>query len=220
MVSWPIPNPVHPGATRPLEAKGAVMKRFTLLAAVALVALALPADGLAQKTISGTITTDTTLDTVGGAIYEVTGSVTVNNGVTLTIEPGVVLKFYYHTGLTVHGTLTAAGGASQDSLIYFTSIKDDNAPAPFGDDTNGDGNATIPDNHDWRAIVFSEVSDPASRVLSERQTGPSVLTLGGKAHLSRQGSTSASAPSPSLPGPDVPRMQTSPPRVPAWPATR
>jgi len=138
------------------------MKRFILLAAVALAALALPTDGLAQKTISGTITTDTILDTVGGAIYEVTGSVTVNNGVTLTIEPGVVLKFYYHTGLTVHGTLTAAGGASQDSLIYFTSIKDDNAPAPFGDDTNGDGNATIPDNHDWRAIVFSEVSDPAS----------------------------------------------------------
>ena len=142
------------------------MKRIpVLLVFVATCLLCLPANSLAQKTISGTITVDTTLDTVGGAIYEVTGSVTVNHGVTLTVDPGVVLKFYLNTGLYIHGTLTAVGGASQDSLIYFTSIRDDNAPAPFGDDTNGDGNATVPTNQDWRMIYFYDDADDASELV-------------------------------------------------------
>ena len=57
---------------------------FGLLA----VALLGTAPALAQKTLSGTLTLDTTLDTVGGAVYEVLSGVTVNAGVTLTIEPG------------------------------------------------------------------------------------------------------------------------------------
>ncbi len=116
----------------------------------------------AAKTIFGTISTNTVLDTVGGRIYNVTGSLTINNGVTLTIDPGVVVKFNLYTGITVNGKIVANGGASLDSLIYFTSIRDDNSPAPFGDDTNGDGNATSPTNQNWGAITFSANSDDTS----------------------------------------------------------
>ncbi len=136
--------------------------RSTLLVVIAFTLLTLPSIAMAQKTISGTISTDTTLDTVGGAIYEVTGNLTVSNGVTLTVDPGVVLKFSWHTALYVHGTLLAQGGASQESLIYFTSLRDDNAPAPFGEDTNGDGNSTVPGAQDWRCIYFYDDASDAS----------------------------------------------------------
>lgn len=124
---------------------------FLLISCALLLA---PTTALAQKTLTGTISTNTTLDTVGGSIYRVTGTVTVNAGVTLTIDPGVVLKFDAARDMNVNGTLLAIGGATPDSLIYFTSIKDDNAPAPLGDDTNGDGNATVPNNRDWGSISF------------------------------------------------------------------
>ena len=53
---------------------------FLVLFAIPLLVLTAPA-AMAQKTLSGTITADTTLDTVGGAVYQVTGAVTVNAGV-------------------------------------------------------------------------------------------------------------------------------------------
>ncbi|MCP4550146.1 MAG: hypothetical protein GY835_27105 [bacterium] len=141
-----------------------MMNKSSLLAVCIIALCLLPTDGLALKTISGSITTDTTLDTVGGAIYQVTGSITVNNGVTLTIDPGVVLKFNIGTRLTVDGNLQAVGGPLQDEQIYFTSIYDDNAPAPFGDDTNLDGNATIPEGEDWSSIIFNDLASDASHL--------------------------------------------------------
>ena len=71
------------------------MSRHSLLIVASLVALALTAaaPASAQKILTGTIATNTTLNTVGGAVYQVTGSVTVNAAVTLTIDPGVTLKF-------------------------------------------------------------------------------------------------------------------------------
>jgi len=116
----------------------------------------------AQKTLTGVIAVDTTLDTVGGSIYHVTGNVTVNNGVTLTIDPGVVLKFDLSRYLTVNGRLDAVGGLSDVTRIYFTSIRDDNLPPPSGDDTNGDGNSTVPDNRNWGGIIFNDISNDTS----------------------------------------------------------
>jgi parallel beta-helix repeat protein len=107
--------------------------------------------------VSGNISSDTTwfkADTV----YRVTGDVTVLNGVTLTIEPGVIVKFNAYTRLNVHGKLVAEGANTSDSLIYFTSIKDDN----IGGDTNGDGIATSPAKRDWAAIKFYADCDDSS----------------------------------------------------------
>src|SRR5262245_24782005 len=108
-------------------------------------------------TISSNIASNTTWGPTGspaGTIYWVTGNIGINAGVTLTIQPGVIVKFNSATSLTANGTLNANGTAP--SNIIFTSIKDD-----VGGDTNGDGNATLPASGDWRGIIFP---DPAPDV--------------------------------------------------------
>ncbi len=86
------------------------------------------------------------MNTTWSGVEEVTGDVTVMEGVTLTIEPGTIVKFSSSlTDLHVEGILNAAGTASQN--IIFTSIRDD-----VGGDTNGDGNATLPFNGAWGRI--------------------------------------------------------------------
>lgn len=87
--------------------------------------------------------------TVVGSTFYVQNTIAVNSGATLTIQPGVVVKFATATRLTVNGALQAVGTAG--SNIYFTSIRDDNNPAG---DTNGDGNATVPNASDWYGIYF------------------------------------------------------------------
>ncbi len=133
---------------------------ISLAALLVTIFLSAPSDSWAQKILTGTISTNTTLDTVGGAIYEVTGNVTVNSGVTLTIDPGVVLKFNLNLGLTINGELQAVG--TSIAPIYFTSIRDDNSPAPGGDDTNGDGGVTVPTTGDWKWIQFNDTASDLS----------------------------------------------------------
>ncbi len=74
--------------------------------------------------VSGIISTNTTW-TLLGSPYNVTGSVTVDNGVTLTIEPGVIVQFNSsNTDLTINGTLLA-DGLPGDSIYFqnnFASI--------------------------------------------------------------------------------------------------
>ncbi len=139
-------------------------KRKTLF--LVLVVMALAAGGIgsanAQKTISGTISVDTTLDVVGGAVYQVIGNVIISEGVALTIDPGVTLKFNQSTYLHVIGTLFAEGGDSAANTIVFTSIKDDDAPLGAGEDTNGDGTATSPARGDWHYITFASTTSSAS----------------------------------------------------------
>ena len=49
----------------------------------------------ADTPVSGLITINTTWDQAGNP-YLVTGDIAVNNGVTLTIDPGVIIKFTGH----------------------------------------------------------------------------------------------------------------------------
>jgi RHS repeat-associated protein len=81
--------------------------------------------------VSGTIGTQTW--TLANSPYIVDGSVTFSSGATLTIEPGVVVKFNGLRSLIVNGTLKAVGNAS--TPIIFTSIQDDSV----GGDDGGDG---------------------------------------------------------------------------------
>ena len=84
--------------------------------------------------------------------YVITGTLTINNGCTLTIDPGVVVKFATEAIIIVKGQLLADG--LPNDKIVFTSLKDDN----HGGDTNNDGNATSPSTGDWRGILFTETS--------------------------------------------------------------
>jgi hypothetical protein len=99
-------------------------------------------------THSGTLTADQAW--VGTFTHHVTGLVSVPAGVTLTIDPGAVVKFDPGAGFDVQagGQLLADGTVAQP--ICFTSIRDDSV----GGDTNGDGNATAPVAGDWQSLRF------------------------------------------------------------------
>jgi len=86
------------------------------------------------------------------------GDVTIDSGVTLTVEPGAVVKGadVYHE-LRIIGTLMADGfpvSAAFPRAIHFTSLQDDSV----GGDTNGDGAATLPAPGDWAGIGFDDLS--------------------------------------------------------------
>lgn len=83
-----------------------------------------------------------------GQVYKVSGNIIVNTGVTLTIEPGTIVKFDTATSssLIVNGTLNATSTGA--SITYFTSWKDDSV----GGDSNGDGSGTAPAAGDWGNI--------------------------------------------------------------------
>ncbi len=117
--------------------------------------------------VAGTGTITRPSATIGGVpshslAYWVTSSIQVGVGETLDIEPGVVLKFNPNTHVVNDGLLLAVGGALDEEQIYFTSIDDDNAPAPLGQDTNTNGNDTFPDQNDWGGIRFLDPSDDSS----------------------------------------------------------
>ncbi len=79
-------------------------------------------------------------------VYQVTSNVRVVAGVTLTISPGTVVKFNAGRRLEADGLLQAIGQSEQ--RIYFTDIRDDSV----GGDTNGDGDATLPEPGGWRGL--------------------------------------------------------------------
>ncbi len=90
--------------------------------------------------VSGAIIENTTWSPTCTA-YNVVGNVIVTNGVTLTIEPGALIRFATGTGLNVRGSLVAMGTAA--SPITFTSAS--GSPAAG----------------DWNGIYFEEDSNGA-----------------------------------------------------------
>ena len=96
--------------------------------------------------VSGTVSASATWRT--GDLYVVRDDLTISNGATLTVEPGVIVKFAMGKSLIVNrgGALSAIGTRAQP--IVFTSVKDD----ANGGDTNGDGALSTPQPGDWHQI--------------------------------------------------------------------
>ena len=124
--------------------------------------------------VCGTITSNSNWTTAGNP-YRVTCDVIVASGVTLSIDPGVVVKFNSGTKLTVQGTLNAFG--TSGSKIVFTSIKDDTV----GANSNGAGGTTTPAPGDWAGIyvqgdTYESIASMEHAVIrygGELYTGPS-----------------------------------------------
>lgn len=102
--------------------------------------------------ISGSVSDNVTLNNDNDFSY-LFSQVTIDPGYTLTLVPGITVKFphenYY---LQVDGTLDAQG--TELEPIVFTSLADDE----YGGDTNNDGNATLPAAGDWSYINFTSGS--------------------------------------------------------------
>lgn len=119
--------------------------------------------------IGSTMTTSQTLiqrDVTGtpNVTYLLLGTVTVPEAVSLTINPGIVIKGYNSSHrFKVQGVLIADGG-SDSERITFTSAKDDNFGNPS--DTNKDGTQTFPAIGNWGGIVFENTSDDANCLLN------------------------------------------------------
>ena len=106
-----------------------VMKN--LLTSALLLTLSVALHG--QTFVSGGIYNNTTWSAVNNP-YIVTGDVVVFQDVTLTIEPGVEIKFNDDTGLEVRGDIIAIGNDTH--AIVFTS------------------NNPNPNLHSWKGIKF------------------------------------------------------------------
>ncbi len=108
--------------------------------------------------VYGTISSDGTWKVIQGMglPYHVEdGSITIASGATLSVKPGVVIKFERMAGryatcrsMIVDGLLNCQGEAW--NKIYFTSERDDSV----GGDSNGDGTATSPGAGNWGYIRF------------------------------------------------------------------
>ncbi len=86
--------------------------------------------------------------------YIVTSDVVIPAGMTLRIEPGVVVKFNGYYGIRVEGTLTAVGVIGK--RIIFTSIHD----KEFG--ITRQSTPTMPGTKDWRGIEFTATGGQSS----------------------------------------------------------
>jgi len=91
--------------------------------------------------------------------YLLMNEITVPSGITLTINKGITIKSYssdwYSHRIIVNGGLIA--NATPDSMINFTSARDDNYGYPA--DCNKDGTITSPVVSDWGGIIFNPGSN-------------------------------------------------------------
>lgn len=100
-------------------------------------AASLSGQALAATQIGTTTYSSNTAWTTAGSPYVVNGNVTVASGVTLTIQPGVIVKFNGTLPtINVNGSLSAVGTSANH--VVFTSLQDDSV----GGDTGGDGLTT------------------------------------------------------------------------------
>jgi hypothetical protein len=144
-----VPPDVHARASDRVEFRKPPLIGCTAVLALLAIAWAKPAGAAIE--VCGSIGTDTIWSP--GDVRVITCEVIVEDGVTLTILPGTVVKASYGTttprGLTVRGHLDAQGTGA--APIVFTSLKDDT----HGSDTNGDGAASAPAAGDWQSITFA-----------------------------------------------------------------
>jgi parallel beta-helix repeat protein len=133
-----------------------------------------------------TLTQDTTLvkRSFGGInnIPYIFSDYTIGPGVTLSVDPGVILKFAakwyypYTAGMYVSGALHADGEPDATGTIVFTSIEDDF----YGGDTNANGPLNALTGNSWSGVTFNNESSDVLSILDHviiRRSNSFGLTL-------------------------------------------
>lgn len=109
-----------------------------------------------------------TIWAVENSPYIVMSRTKITSGATLTIQEGVIVKFFSGASLEVYGNLVTEG--TDQHPVYFTSYRDDTV----GGDTNGDGAMTVPAPLDWSQVEVWGVADIKHAVF--RYGGYSVIS--------------------------------------------
>ncbi|RLD55620.1 MAG: hypothetical protein DRJ05_12650, partial [Bacteroidetes bacterium] len=125
------------------------MKKLITLIGIILIATA---NTFAYMAVSGNITTDQTWTT--GNTYYVTSDVVVWEGVTLTIEEDVIVKFNVSADLRVLGILDVNGVSG--GSVFFTSKNDDTVGETIY------GSSGIPGNDDWGTVIMLDANASAT----------------------------------------------------------
>ncbi len=102
----------------------------------------------------GTLGVNKTLTSANSPYLVNRSGLVVSSGVTLTINPGVVIKIVSNNEpwIRVAGTINANGTSA--SPVVFTSFLDDD----YGGDMNADGSATTPSAGNWRRLFVDTTS--------------------------------------------------------------
>lgn len=120
-------------------------------------------------TITTNITTNQTWG-IGSSTYYVAANISVSSGVTLTIDPGVVVKFN-GTSITNNGSIIAQG--TVNTPITFTSYHDDTV----GGDTNNNGASSTPAAGNWGGIITNTGASTTLQYAEVRYVGNSFFAL-------------------------------------------
>jgi hypothetical protein len=123
---------------------------------------------LAQTIVTENIMSNTTWTKVNSPY--IVDYIEVETGVTLTIEPGTVVKLI--GSVTISGTIEAEG--TSEEKIVFTSVTDDE----YGGDSNNDGDGTTPFPGEWFSIFLLENSGSSSFNYCHFRYGGSYLEIG------------------------------------------
>lgn len=106
----------------------------------------------AQTFIDGELKNNTIWSTSGHP-YVIIEKITVEEGVTLTIQQGTIIKFQNgHGKIEVKGTMDICG--TIDQPVIFTSYSDDE----HGGNTNHDNDTTFPSPGAWGGIFYTPTS--------------------------------------------------------------
>ncbi len=148
----------------------------------ALLALGVNQPAFAQSSVAGPITSNTTWSTTGSP-YNVTADVTISNGATLTMQPGVVVRFAAGTSLTVSVGALDARGSSTNGIV-FTSARDVSGNTAAAGDWSGirflDGTVDAATRLDHvevrfgRGIQITSASPSLSNVQFSANEGPAI----------------------------------------------
>ncbi|MEI6400176.1 MAG: right-handed parallel beta-helix repeat-containing protein [bacterium] len=165
-----------------------VKVRRILFIGFSFVVFLLPQFHTSAKTIiSNDITSDTTW-TKTGSPYIISTDVYIAPSVTLTIDPGVVVKFADSNGsIGVIGTLNAQGTSTKH--ITFTSYADDS----LGGDSNNDGTSTAPSSGDFDGFYVGQNATLNLNYVDIRYAGDTLFANEGTATISNTTLTKVSS---------------------------
>jgi hypothetical protein len=115
----------------------------------------------AQTNVSGNITTNTTW-TKAASPYIISSNILISSGVTLTLQPGTIVKFNENYGFTINGELISNGNSS-DSVYFISNSPSKNWKGITFTSSSISSNVDVLDNYISGSIIsYTSISSASS----------------------------------------------------------